>query len=274
MKKKVSGTKQGLKLIMVHTLIAVVVLVALLIVGFHWLKKYTLHGEAFAVPDFYAMTEPDVAQLAQTSDLRYEIIDSVYVNTVAPGAVVDQNPAVGAFVKRDRTIFLTINAKMAEMVSMPDLVGLSLRQAVALLQMHGLRLGTFSYEQDIAFNNVLRQVYADRDIPTGEKIAKGASVNLVLGTGVRHETTTVPHLVGCRLTAARDSLLRKNLNVGELLYDTTVRTADDSLRAVVYRQHPASGYAWDPVSTPVGEPVSMWLTLDARKVSVEPVVSE
>ena len=150
--KKQSAAKKhrGLRLLLVHIVIWALLAVALLIGIFKWLHAYTLHDEALTVPDFSGLREAEAAVMASENNMRYEIIDSVYVSNTLPGAVVLQQPAAGALVKRNRTIFLTINALHAEMVSMPNLVGLSLRQASSLLVMHGLRLGQFTYQRDIA----------------------------------------------------------------------------------------------------------------------------
>ena len=267
-KRKASRTGHFLRVLLVHVVLWLVLVLVALTLVFHWLRGYTLHDEAFQVPDFSGLREAEAARLAQEYTLRYEIMDSVYVSGAVPGAVVVQQPAAGAYVKQNRTIFLTINALHSEMATMPNLVGLSLRQASSLLGMNGLRLGAFSYRRDIAHNNVLQQQYGGRDVASGRKIPKGAVIDLVLGSGLESDLTMIPQLVGVTASVARDSLLYRSLNIGRLKFDHTVVTTADSLRAVVYEQDPA----YDTLRTesvPIGTVVNLSLTTDLEKLPKE-----
>ena len=64
---------------------------------------------------------------------------------------------------------------------MPNLVGLSMRQALAELQSRGLVLGKLIYVQDMATNNVLRQLHGNREINPGKTIETDTVIDLVLG---------------------------------------------------------------------------------------------
>jgi eukaryotic-like serine/threonine-protein kinase len=97
--------------------------------------------------------------VTRASKLRLKVSDSVFISHEARGTVIDQNPAPNFRVKEKRTIFLTINAMNPERVSMPDVTGVSLRQARAIIETRGLEVGTLIYVPDIALNNVLRQQY-------------------------------------------------------------------------------------------------------------------
>ena len=57
----------------------------------------------------------------------------------------------------------------AKKVSMPNLVGYSMRQAKAELNSRGLSLGKLIYVSDIATNNVLKQIYRNREIRPGRR---------------------------------------------------------------------------------------------------------
>jgi beta-lactam-binding protein with PASTA domain len=66
------------------------------------------------------------------------------------------------------------------MVSMPDLIDLSLRQAIALLESRGLFLGNITYQPGSFQNAVIDQIYRGQSISSGEKIRRGSYVNLVV----------------------------------------------------------------------------------------------
>ncbi len=131
-------------------------LAALIVVGFImalliWLNFYTRHGQSRPVPDFIGLTMDQTVQLAKKSRLKYQIIDSVYTSDVPRGCIAEQNPVPGFKVKKRRNIMLTINAFSPEMVAMPNLVNLPRRQAIALIESAGLKLGgTPRYIPDIS----------------------------------------------------------------------------------------------------------------------------
>jgi len=67
---------------------------------------------------------------------------------------------------------------------------------------------------------------------------------------------------GMSLFEARSALSGASLTLGTIFYDETVITSDDSLVAVIYRQHPNPVFSFQ---TLIGSQVDIWLTTDARK---------
>jgi eukaryotic-like serine/threonine-protein kinase len=241
-------------------LIAFGSLLVFLIVLFIWLKIYTHHGKAYAVPDFYGMELDEVDQITRAKKMRFKVIDSVFNSQVDPGTVVDQNPFPGFRVKVNRTIFLTINATNPEMVKMPALVGVSLRQAKAILETQGLEIGRLRYVPDIALNNVLRQLYMGNEIEAGEFIIKGSTVDLVLGQGVSSVEVPVPDFTGFTYHRAKDKITDSYFNVGAMIFDNTVVAGEDTLASFVWKQRPV--YSKN-ASIRLGSTVDLWLTLDS-----------
>lgn len=204
------------------------------------LDIYTLHGRTIKVPVLEGY-HPEVAgALLTEKNLRYVVIDSVFDNTRERGTVALQDPVPGTEVKRNRTIYLTTVAVMPEMVPMPDLTDLSRRQAVTLLETHGLRVGRIEYRPDIARNAVLEQKFNDGIIEAGAPVAKGTSIDLVLGEGLGENITVVPFVIGMKPEEAARTLIRASLNVGEEIY-----MGESSENPKVYLQEP------DPLEKPV-----------------------
>ena len=143
----------------VRNLLICFILVVVMIVGaIVFLNVVTKHNQELVVPDFSNMTVEQAQMAAAQAGMRVEVTDSVFVKRMKRGAVRDQNPSPGAKVKEGRRISLTINALNAKKVTMPNLVGLSMRQALAELQSRGLTPGKLIYVEDLATNNVLRQL--------------------------------------------------------------------------------------------------------------------
>ncbi len=226
------------------------------------LRHYTHHGEALPVPDVRGLTIAEAGKTLNAQKLRWQLTDSVYVTTVKPGAVVNQNPEPNSKVKENRNIFLTINALSPEKVKMPDVVGVTFRQAKTMLESQGLSVGKMTYVPDIAKNNVLKQMYKGREIGKGSVVVKGSEIDLVLGRGLSDERTVVPNIAGLNLTDAREHLTKYSLNLGVIIFDNTVNTSADSIKAFIWQQKPSGDGS---ATLQLGASVDVWLTTDETK---------
>ena len=208
-------------------------MVILVIINF-WLKSYTHHGKYITVPDFSSLQYNEVDDYAKQRDLKAVIIDSIYDNSKVKGSVVSQDPLPNSLVKQNRKIYLTIVSLSKEMIKMPDLKDLTLRQAVATLETYGLKSGTLTYIPHIAVNAVLKQEYRGREISKGTLIEKGSKINLVLGSGLKDEKITIPFLLGKSREEAINLLHAASLNVGAEFFE---EGATES-KAFVFKQRP------------------------------------
>jgi len=267
-----SPVLENLKIFFNHYIIKNV-LILIIVAGFVFygtlvmLRHYTRHGEALTVPDVKGLALVEAGKLLQAQKMRWQLSDSVYVNSVSPGAVVSQNPEPGSKVKQKRNIFLIVNALAPEKVKMPDVVGLSLRQAKSTLESQGLSIGQLSYVPDIARDYVLNQRYNNQEIRKGTEIVKGSEIELVLGDGLSDEMILVPHLLGKTLSEARETMTKYFLNF-VVIFDNTVNTSVDSLNAFIWRQKPAAG---DDAMLQLGSSIDVWVTVDETK---KPVITQ
>ena len=246
-----------------NLLICAVIVVAMVAGAMIFLNVVTKHNQELVVPDFSNMTVAEAEQVALLAGMRVEVTDSVFVKRMKKGAVRDQNPSPGSKVKEGRRISLTINALSAKKVTMPNLVGLSMRQALAELQSRGLLPGKLIYVEDMATNNVLRQLRGNREIEPGVSIESETVIDLVLGLNSESDANTyVPDLVGKRYMSAVDLVHKQSLNIKTLKFDDSVKDYEDSLNAVVYRQSP------EPSEIPVGlgEDVSLYMTVNPERI--------
>jgi eukaryotic-like serine/threonine-protein kinase len=246
---------------------AVIITVGLIMISLIWLNFYTRHGQSRPVPDFYGLTMAQTAKLAKKSRLRYQVIDSIYTTMVPRGCVAEQNPRPGFKVKKWRNIVLTLNAFNPEMVAMPNLVDLPMRQAIAVIQSSGLEMGQLRYRPDLSIDVVIEQLYNGKKVSEGDSLQKGSLIDLVLGKGLSNQRTPVPDLMGLPLEPARTKILVSSLNLGTYIYDNTIRTGKDTLSAFVYKQNPE--YSED-ASLQLGSAIYLWLTVDSTKLAVEP----
>lgn len=208
------------------------------------------------------MTISEAKYNAGINNIRVLVIDSVYVRRMKKGAVYSQTPKPGSTVKKGRLIRLTINSITPKKIIMPNLVGVSMRQAHAELLSRGLNLGQLIYVNDIATNNVIRQLYNNKEIKPGMYINSGSNIDLVLGLNNFDNTTNVPDVIGMKYMRAVSAVHDYSLNVSRLVFDSSVRNYADSLDAVVYKQGPVAS----EIPVIMGSDVSLYLTVDAAKI--------
>lgn len=271
MKMKEKTQKKGFfrHWIVRNLLIALGIVVVLVVGAMIFLNVVTQHNKEISVPDFSNMTLSEAEFAASQAGVRLEVTDSVFVKRMKRGAVYRQNPPAGSKVKEGRRIVLTINAVNAKKVTMPDLVGLSMRQAKAELLSRGLVLNRLIYVQDLATNNVLRQLRGNREIEPGSMVESESAIDLVVGLNSLDNVTYVPDVSGLKKLSAVEAIHDHSLNVKTLKFDNTVKDYDDSLNAMVYRQEPAAS---DSIKVNMGDEVVLYLTVDQARIPVKEVV--
>jgi beta-lactam-binding protein with PASTA domain len=250
------------KLFLKNLLRVLGIFLVIVLLIFIWLRIYTRHNQGILVPDYFGMTVDQAEKVTKDKKLRFAVVDSVYVSAAKKGTILDQNPPPGFKVKKNRTIFLTMNAINPEKVMVPNVAGTSLREAKAVLEMRGLIVGRILYIPDIAMNYVLKQQIRGKEVPEGTLVSKGSKIDLVLGRGQSNQQVEVPPLIGMRLYEAEQKLIGSYLNPGAIIYDNTVLTSADSLSARIYKQRPdinSSGIF-------LGSPVDIWLTIAVSKI--------
>ena len=170
--------------IAVKNLIIMFLFGILLIVGLlYWLDSYTHHNQAIKVPDLKGLQVDEAEMFLKKNKLRYQVVDSVYSKLVAPGAIVEQIPAGNAKVKENRIVFLTVNAKTAQTVVLPDMFEISSRQAEATLRSLGFVIDSLQYIPYEYKGLVVNVLYNNRVIDAGSRLPYGAHLWLQIGDG-------------------------------------------------------------------------------------------
>ncbi len=252
------------RLFLTNLLIAIIILVILISITMWALKSYTHHGEAYALPDLHGLTEQEVKEKIELNKLRYKIIDSAYIESAIAGSVIDQIPKPGFKVKKNRTVFLTINATSPEQVILPKLRDISFRQAQVMIENCGLTIGEISFEPSEFSNLVLNVLIDSTEVTEGEKCIKGTRINLVVGRGYGNETTALPNLIGYTANEAKALLSEALLNMGVIIYDQSFFTEEDSLNATIWRQRPNPKTI---TNIDVGASIDIWVTTNKLKIN-------
>jgi eukaryotic-like serine/threonine-protein kinase len=229
-------------------ILAVIILILLLS---FFLRIYTHHGESLTVPDFRNHTMEEVKKMCDEKELRYEIKDSVFDPGKPKLTVIDQNPKPDSKVKRNRRIYLILNAGKAPKVALPNLKDVQRRQADRMLQSLGLIPGTHpEFIHNIALNTVQDVKYNGKIIPPGTMIEKGSIIEYVLADGGQGQPSVVPDLINLKISDATFALNGSYLILGQV--DST--GVKNTGTAIIYKQNPLPGK-----KIPQGEIVNVWL---------------
>lgn len=248
-----------------HLVIMAGVSVAILLLVFLFIKIYARQGEEYELPEVVGR---NIAELKADNPIGLDIVvmDSIFRPGVEGGQILTQDPKAGTMVKKGRKLYITMTAYNAEESVMPELAGLTVRQAIAELNACGLTVGKLKFVEDPYKNNVIDQSCKGKTVYAGQQIERGSVIDLVVGLGDGGGGNVVPFVIGKTPDKARRDILAASLNVGREHYSGVREKAT----AVVYRQEPD----YTGVSKyPYGTEVELWY-IDADKTDVAKMVSE
>ncbi len=184
--------------------------ILLYVLFFASLNCITRHGEEVAMPDVRGKKMDSAVSALKT--LNFEVlIDSTYDPTARPLSVLKQMPDTGSFVKRGRTIFLTVNMLTPPKVPMPAIKDLSYRSAEMILRNNKLIIGDTTYKPDIATGAILEASLNGKALNAGDMIPQGSKIDLIIGNGLGNTEWDVPNVTGMTVDEAMIYLNQFNL---------------------------------------------------------------
>ena len=169
-----------------------ILLMAVIFIAIVWgvlfsLKIYTKHNDTIQVPNLKGLQAQDAEAIIASSDLKCEVVDSIYHKDGTPGAILEQIPKEDSQVKSGRTIYLTVQSTNEPLATAPDLEDTSQRQAEALLRSLGFSNVNIVKVPSEYEGLVLGLEYKDRNVVAGQKLPKGSYLTLKVGNGTGQE---------------------------------------------------------------------------------------
>ena len=248
-----------------HVLLMIGISVVILVVVFIFIRIYARQGKEYEMPDYVGK---NIAEAMATNeiDLDFVVQDSIFRQGAEGGIILTQDPKGGTMVKSGRKVYVSITAYNADDAVLPELVGLSVRQAVSELYGVGLSVGKLMFVEDPYKNSVVDQSCKGKTLYAGQQIPRGSVVDLVVGSGDGTGENIVPFVIGKTADKARRDILSVSLNLGEEHF----RGVKNKATAVVYRQEPD----YTGVNKyPYGTSVELWY-IDVDKTDVNKMVTE
>ncbi|SHJ22854.1 PASTA domain-containing protein [Aquimarina spongiae] len=172
------------KIFLIQVVIAIAMVAILAFVALEWLESTTNHHQRIVVPSLSKKTLDEVTGILEEKDLRYEVQDSANFNPDYPRySVIEQNPPAGSEVKENRKIYVTLNPSGYRKIEVPDVVQKTRRQAEPKLIALGFKIGSITYQPNIARDMVLEMRFNGKRLKPGTKLMKTSTIDLVLGDG-------------------------------------------------------------------------------------------
>ena len=234
--------------------------VVLIWLTFRMLDKYTRHDKVYTMPDFVGQDYREVKR-EYAKDFHFILIDSVYPKGQQPGSIYQQDPLPGSKIKKGRNVYAIIVAVTPEKTSMPNLKGISLREAIGRLESSGLEVDHLDYVNYSYKNNIIEQYFQGQPVAEGTELVKGSKIVLSVGIGDDKSNVKVPNLIGKSAEEAKRLLNLASLNLGKESWEDR-----DSLQYMCIRRMspgPSSG------SVEAGTYVDVWYhssrTMDFKK---------
>jgi len=208
-------------------------LMVLVLVHFVVLPRTVHRHDVVVMPDLRGSTVPAARLRVEPDALDLEETRQRPHPSLPAGTILEQLPAPGSPVRAGRTVRVVTSAGPPG-GGVPDLTGLSERQAEITLQRESYRVGrvTSWRQEDLAGPTVLFQ-----NPPAGRYLRKGMAIDLVVGEPAPPRLLRMPDLRGVPLYLARQQVTA----AGCVLAPITYERAPDQAPGEVIAQSPPPG---------------------------------
>ncbi|MCL7971392.1 MAG: PASTA domain-containing protein [marine benthic group bacterium] len=183
------------------------------------------------VPELVGLTEDEAQGRLERVGLEYTVRSGITHHQAPEGAVLAQDPLPGQYARPGAPVYVSLS-RGPELHVLPDVSGLSDRQAVIVLE----RLG-----YQVSVEEIIHTLEAGRAVETrpeaGTELAVPAEIVLVVSGG--RPVVQVPELVGRHVDDAEAALSAAGLELGAITYDPGALEAPGR----IVGQYPPAGYS-------------------------------
>lgn len=174
------------------------------------------------VPDIEGKSLKEAEKL--TSEVGLNLLENeerVFNEEIPAAHIITQYPEGGERIKQSRPINITVS-KGAQLIEVPKLTGLSLREALIELDNLSLNSGDIQYIFRLSEEpgTIINQIPA-----AGAELEKKSEVTLFVSRGERDISVRMPDLTGLTQDEAFKMLRDKGLNIGQVEVENSIRFA-------------------------------------------------
>jgi serine/threonine-protein kinase len=208
-------------------------IIAVFLFNYVILPIYINQKNIITIPSYEGLTIDESQDLAEQNKIQITVVDTVYSNDLSPNLILEQFPKAGKKVKKGRIVKVKIT-QWNEKISIPDLVGKTLRSAQIELDQLGVEVDSVYY----AFNANFDKGLVSWQYPTPkDSLRKGFGIRLEVSQGSNPiDLVPVPDLQGLFLSEAVEKISESNLITGKIKFIKNERF----LPKTVFNQNPPS----------------------------------
>ena len=191
-------------------------------------------GKEVTVPDVKGMSYSEAKEVLEAKGLKIEKADEpIASQKIEKGKIVSQTPSKNSKVKKGRTVRVILSAGNTEL-KVPDLKGLSYKEAKTLLSEMGLQI---SKGDEVDSDSVAEGLIASQYPSAKTKVDKGDIITVNISK--RKKDAVIPKLVGTTFTSESDvsaTLSKYGYKLGKVSYEESYETP-----GTIIKQSPDAG---------------------------------
>lgn len=180
-----------------------------LVVNLVLMPSFTRQGAEVPVPELTGLSEMQAERALAEEELRLSKASEQWSPDVPRGFVMAQDPAAGSTVKRGRRVTVIVSLG-AQGTSVPLLTGETMRQAQAVIEGAGLRLGRVAHAWS---DEMGRDLVLASDPPGETLVDQETAVNLLVSLGPPPRSYVLPDLRGQDAASVARSLREEGFPV-------------------------------------------------------------
>ncbi|MGE5474866.1 MAG: Stk1 family PASTA domain-containing Ser/Thr kinase [Ignavibacteriales bacterium] len=182
-------------------------------VGFYVYSKFFTKTVVIKAPNIVGMQVEEAKELLKQNNITIKETERRYDDKLAKDAIISQDPIADMEMKSPGEIRVVVSEGQ-ETVNVPDLTGMSYREAQNELQKYGLLIRIiYEPNAEIPQNYVIRQTPA-----ANSPFAKNSEVQVFVSDGAENAKIKVPNLIGMSETDARQLIRDSRLTLGDVSY--------------------------------------------------------
>lgn len=185
------------------------------------------------VPNLVGKSYEEAMLTLKKENLKFHILSYTPSDKYAKDAVMEQRPIPGTMLKEDKTVHVRVSTGV-EMVSVPDVRGLTLAQARDAIYQAKLSVGKVKSSPSAAVEK--GKVLTQEPLSNATQPVK-TKISLLVSAGPEKQKVVVPNLVGLSLEEGKKMLKEVKLAAGSI----TSRESADAAQGEILEQKPTAG---------------------------------
>ncbi len=195
--------------------------------------QFSIGGKSVTVPDVVGKDLSEALEILNGRSLNLKILEKKFNNRVPSGIIIFQVPANGEQVRKNRAVKVVMSMG-SEMVSMPDVTGMQIRQARMILRKAGLETG---WEATVHHHKISRNYVIAQGLDSGSQVKRHTRVPLLVSRGPFKSALIMPDFIGRDINSVQKIIKEMGLEPGVI----TVSRGQRFKPGTIIKQDPPLG---------------------------------